>query len=45
MRPCRLWNGAKNTDGYGMRTIGGRTTYVHIIAWEEENGPVPEGSV
>ena len=35
---CILWTGRLN-DGYGR--IKGR--YVHVVCWEEANGPVPPG--
>lgn len=41
--PCIEWTGAKNSRGYGHRRVGGRTLYVHRLAWEEVNGPIPEG--
>lgn len=41
--PCWVWTG-KTTDGYGVFwRPGGRSTRSHIWAWEQENGPVPEG--
>lgn len=36
---CVLWTGRKDRDGYGR---DGRRQ-AHIVAWEREYGPVPEG--
>lgn len=44
--PCKLWDGAKNRKGYGIRKIGGRkgkVWLVHRLAWTEIHGPIPEG--
>lgn len=43
---CRIWPGAKNNSGYGVRKIGGRKgklKLVHRLAWEEAHGPIPDG--
>jgi hypothetical protein len=40
---CLLWGGPKNTKGYGRIKTGGCYRYVHIVAWELENEPVPDG--
>ena len=46
---CLLWNGELNSQGYGQMTVGSRSDgsrrhrLVHIVAWELEKGPVPEG--
>lgn len=44
---CALWTGACNEQGYGRIGVRGadgrfRATYVHVVAWELENGPVPD---
>lgn len=39
--PCKLWEGAKETNGYGERRIAGRNYRVHRLAWVEANGPIP----
>lgn len=39
---CLLWTG-KTDAGYGRVKICQRLRYVHVVAWEIENGPVPEG--
>lgn len=36
---CRLWQGKLDKDGYGFH---GRSR-AHIVLWEAEHGPVPEG--
>lgn len=42
--PCMLWEGAQNSKGYGAVTNGhGSADLVHRRAWEEVNGPIPEG--
>ena len=45
--PCWVWTGAVWSEGrYGCIRIGGRNGRgqpVHVVAWEMENGPVPEG--
>jgi hypothetical protein len=42
---CLLWTGPLNNQGYGRIKVGRRYRYVHIVAWELANGPVPEGLV
>lgn len=39
---CLLWTG-KTDGGYGRVKICQRLRYVHVVAWEIRNGPVPEG--
>ncbi len=41
-KPCRLWRGATN-GRYGNKRINGRLHYVHRLAYEETNGPIPAG--
>jgi hypothetical protein len=47
--PCIEWTGARVASGYGHRYIKGtgranaRYEYVHRAAWEEANGPIPDG--
>ncbi len=38
---CRIADGRRDRDGY---VFWGRTR-AHIVAWEQENGPVPDGLV
>jgi hypothetical protein len=46
---CWLWPGATNGKGYGVIGIGTRAdknlrqAYVHRVAWELANGPIPPG--
>ena len=45
---CLLWTGPLNNQGYGRIKVGGRRgryRLVHVMAWELENGPVPDGLV
>lgn len=42
---CLLWTGARHHAGYGLIMDGPWTRRVHIVAWELENGPVPDGLV
>jgi len=43
--PCKVWTGARNKNGYGVRGIGPRSSHrtvlVHRHAWEEVHGPIP----
>jgi hypothetical protein len=38
---CWLWTGGL-THGYGRIRHNGKTPYVHRLAWEWKNGPIPE---
>lgn len=40
---CRVWVGATNSRGYGVVWIDGQPELAHRVAYEEVNGPVPEG--
>lgn len=40
---CWEWRGKRARNGYGVFTIGKRTTGAHRVAWELVNGPIPEG--
>ena len=44
---CVEWTGATNSRGYGVRRRPRprRMVYVHRDAWEEANGPIPDGMV
>jgi hypothetical protein len=49
---CLLWTGHLNWKGYGCIYTGpvsvggtGNVRQVHIVVWELENGPVPDGLV
>jgi len=41
--PCILWEGLLNDAGYGIVWISGQRYRVHRLAWEEVNGPIPDG--
>jgi hypothetical protein len=43
MSECILARGKPASTGYGQRQIGGRHYFAHRLAWEEVNGPIPEG--
>lgn len=43
MSGCWLWIGSYDRNGYGRFWADGGHTQAHIISYEEENGPVPEG--
>lgn len=42
---CIHWTGSIIKNGYGQMHVGGKTRKAHIVAYEEEVGPVPEGMV
>jgi len=44
MSGCTLWLGAQNGKGYGQIT-GCRKRKAHVVAWEIQRGPVPNGLV
>ena len=39
---CLIWTGAVSS-GYGRMYVEGRLDYAHRYAWEQENGPIPDG--
>ena len=42
---CIVWTGSRNGKGYGeIHTPSGKQ-YAHRYAWEQANGPIPEGMV
>ena len=41
--PCRLWLGATDKKGYGLRWHNGRSRRAHRVAFEEAFGPIPPG--
>lgn len=41
--PCWYWTGAPGYENYAQTLVAGHLTYVHVAAWERENGPVPPG--
>lgn len=42
---CLVWTGHINNEGYGHIKAKGKVTRVHRLAWENVNGPVPEGMI
>lgn len=40
---CWVWHGANNGLGYGVKTIGGKSVYVHRPYYECKYGIIPEG--
>jgi len=43
---CWLWMAAKDKNGYGQTCRGGKrgsTIQSHRVAWELQNGPIPNG--
>lgn len=45
MFECIEWTGCRDRFGYGMRKVNGKVRRLHLIAFEEANGPIPEGMV
>lgn len=43
---CLIWTGGKTNNGYGKIYKRGAATnvYVHRMAWELANGPIPAGA-
>ncbi|MCR8576181.1 HNH endonuclease signature motif containing protein [Streptomyces sp. Isolate_219] len=41
--PCHLWTGSLNDKGYGTFWAYGRTVKAHRYAYEQANGPIPDG--
>jgi hypothetical protein len=42
---CWPFTGAVNWTGYGRMSVAGQTKAVHVWAYEEANGPVPDGLI
>lgn len=40
---CIVWTGACNSKGYPCIAIHGVSHLAHRVAWEDVNGPIPEG--
>jgi hypothetical protein len=40
---CLLWAGCLNSRGYGVISVAGKRELVHRVAWQIENGPIPDG--
>ena len=43
MSKCKIWQKAKNKDGYGQKRVGGKVWYVHRWIWTLAHGEIPEG--
>jgi len=41
---CLIFTGAINSTGYGSFNAGGRPMLAHRYAWEQANGPIPDGA-
>lgn len=43
---CWVWTGARDdVNGYGMFRLDGRTRRAHRLAWEDQHGAIPAGSL
>lgn len=42
---CLLWLGYLTPDGYGSFNFRGKSVRAHRVAWELENGKIPDGMV
>jgi len=42
--PCLIWTASFGSSGYGQVRHNGRVKGAHVVAWELENGPVPDGA-
>lgn len=42
---CWEWQGARITAGYGQIVVFGKRIGTHRVAWESQNGPVPDGLI
>jgi DNA-binding CsgD family transcriptional regulator len=40
---CLVWDGYTNPQGYGVTGDGTKRRLAHLVLWEQENGPVPDG--
>lgn len=40
---CWIWTGARTSSGYGSFSIDGKRQSAHRVAWEVQNGPIPDG--
>lgn len=40
---CRVWMGARTSDGYGCLRHNGKAVYAHRFSSELSNGPIPPG--
>lgn len=42
---CTLWTGGVSSNCYGSFWLDGGTVAAHRVAYEWENGPIPEGLI
>ena len=42
---CWTWTAGKNAAGYGYFSVDGRQRRAHRLAYEDANGPIPDGLV
>jgi hypothetical protein len=42
---CWVWQAALSYDGYGKFGFAGEVRISHRLAWEMDNGPIPDGLV
>ncbi len=40
---CVLWQGCRDRDGYGARSVNGKRVFVHRWVYEQVHGPIPPG--
>lgn len=40
---CHRWTAAVQNAGYGLFSVGGRMVLAHRWAYEQANGPIPDG--
>ncbi len=41
--PCHIFRGGKNSDGYGLVRMNGKSIGTHLLCWRREIGDVPTG--
>lgn len=42
---CWVWTAGKNTSGYGVFSLNGKSLLSHRLAWEDKDGSIPTGLV
>jgi hypothetical protein len=42
-KECWGWNGALDSDGYGLIKLNGKVCKAHRVSWEIHCGPIPDG--
>lgn len=40
---CLVWTGTTDPNGYARISVSGRRVFAHRYAWEQANGPIPDG--